>query len=97
MILQSPVLPVKEGSDVTLRCLSKTKTTKKASSALPADFYRNGSLLSTESTGQMTIHSVSKSDEGFYKCHISDLGESPESRMEVKGETGCVTNSLYEE
>ena len=97
MILGLPVHPVSEGSDVTLHCWSKDKTTRKPSSGRPADFYKDGSLISTESTGQMTIHSVSKSDEGFYKCHIFDLGESPESRMEVKGETGCVTNSLYEE
>ncbi|KAI3375486.1 hypothetical protein L3Q82_003821 [Scortum barcoo] len=32
----------------------------------------------------MTIHSVSKSDEGLYKCRISDVGESAESRLEVR-------------
>ncbi|KAI3375489.1 hypothetical protein L3Q82_003826 [Scortum barcoo] len=33
----------------------------------------------------MTILSVSKSDEGLYKCRISDVGESAESRLEVRG------------
>ena len=84
VILGSPVLPVKEGSDVTLRCLSKDKTTGKPSSDLPAGFYKDGSLISTESTGQMTIHHVSTSDEGFYKCNISGLGESPESWVNVR-------------
>ena len=86
MILGMPVLPVPEGSDVTLRCWSKDNPAADPSSDLPADFYKDGFLISSESTGQMTIHSVSKSDEGFYKCNISDLGESPESRMEVTGE-----------
>ncbi|XP_071403595.1 Fc receptor-like protein 5, partial [Centroberyx affinis] len=80
VILQSPVLPVMEGAAVTLNCTTKTP------SNLPADFYKDGSLIRTESTGQMTIHHVSKSDEGLYKCHISGPGESPPSWLAVRGE-----------
>ncbi|XP_044198113.1 Fc receptor-like protein 5 [Thunnus albacares] len=76
VILQSPVLPVMEGDDVTLHC--KTKT-----SNLPADFYKDGSLIRTEPAGHMTIHHVSKSDEGLYKCNISSHGESPPSWITV--------------
>ncbi|XP_042257765.1 low affinity immunoglobulin gamma Fc region receptor II-like isoform X2 [Thunnus maccoyii] len=76
VILQSPVLPVMEGDDVTLHC--KTKT-----SNLPADFYKDGSLIRTEPAGHMTIHHVSKSDEGLYKCNISSHGESPSSWITV--------------
>ncbi|XP_044198102.1 low affinity immunoglobulin gamma Fc region receptor III-like [Thunnus albacares] len=76
VILQSPVLPVMEGDDVTLHC--KTKT-----SNLPADFYKDGSLIRTELAGHMTIHHVSKSDEGLYKCNISSHGESPPSWITV--------------
>ncbi|XP_067435642.1 Fc receptor-like protein 5 isoform X4 [Thunnus thynnus] len=76
VILQSPVLPVMEGDDVTLHC--KTET-----SNLPADFYKDGSLIRTEPAGHMTIHHVSKSDEGLYKCHISSHGESPSSWITV--------------
>ncbi|KAM7376862.1 hypothetical protein PAMA_013570 [Pampus argenteus] len=76
VILQSPVLPVMEGHDVTLHC--KTKT-----SNLPAAFYKDGSLIRTEPTGHMTIHHVSKSDEGLYKCDISSHGESPPSWISV--------------
>ncbi|GAA6225431.1 low affinity immunoglobulin gamma Fc region receptor II-like [Lates japonicus] len=78
VILQSPVLPVMEGHDVTLHC--KTKTTP---SNLPAAFYKDGSLIRTESTGHMTIHHVTKSDEGLYKCNISSDGESPPSWITV--------------
>ncbi|XP_067436511.1 low affinity immunoglobulin gamma Fc region receptor II-like isoform X6 [Thunnus thynnus] len=76
VILQSPVLPVMEGDDVTLHC--KTKT-----SNLPADFYKDGSLIRTEPAGHMTIHHVSKSDEGLYKCNSSSHGESPPSWITV--------------
>ncbi|XP_050928632.1 low affinity immunoglobulin gamma Fc region receptor II isoform X6 [Lates calcarifer] len=78
VILQSPVLPVMEGHDVTLHC--KTKTTP---SNLPAAFYKDGSLIRTEPTGHMTIHHVTKSDEGLYKCNISSDGESPPSWITV--------------
>ncbi|XP_039678316.1 Fc receptor-like B [Perca fluviatilis] len=80
VILQSPVLPVTEGEDLTLTC--KTKT----SSNLPAGFYKDGSFIRTEPAGHMTIHHVSRSDEGLYKCNISSVGESPPSWVSVTGE-----------
>ncbi|KAM4609860.1 Fc receptor-like protein 1 [Polymixia lowei] len=78
VMLDSPVLPVMEGGVVTLHC----RTNK----ILPADFYKDGSLISTQSTREMTIPAVSKSDEGLYKCKISGLGESPPSWMAVTGD-----------
>ncbi|XP_078101368.1 uncharacterized protein LOC144514051 isoform X2 [Sander vitreus] len=79
VILQSPVLPVTEGEDLTLHC--KTKT----SSNLPAGFYKDGSFIRTEPAGHMTIHHVSRSDEGLYKCTINSDGESPSSWVSVTG------------
>ncbi|XP_071315346.1 low affinity immunoglobulin gamma Fc region receptor II-like isoform X2 [Trachinotus anak] len=78
VILQSPVLPVMEGHDVTLHC--KTKSTP---SNLPAAFYKDGSLIRTEPAGHMTIHHVSRSDEGLYRCNIRGHGESPPSWISV--------------
>ncbi|XP_076734157.1 Fc receptor-like protein 4 [Maylandia zebra] len=78
VILQSPVLPVMEGDDVTLLC--KTKTT---GSNLPAAFYKDGSLIRKQPTGHMTIQHVSRSDEGLYKCDIIGHGESPSSWITV--------------
>ncbi|CAI5660101.1 unnamed protein product [Oreochromis niloticus] len=78
VILQSPVLPVMEGDDVTLLC--KTKTTP---SNLPAAFYKDGSLIRKQPTGHMTIQHLSRSDEGLYKCDISGHGESPSSWITV--------------
>ncbi|XP_035772506.1 Fc receptor-like protein 5, partial [Neolamprologus brichardi] len=74
VILQSPVLPVMEGDDVTLLC--KTKTTP---SNLTAIFFKDVVFIGKDSTGHMTIQHVSRSDEGLYKCDISGHGESPSS------------------
>ncbi|XP_030580225.1 Fc receptor-like A [Archocentrus centrarchus] len=78
VILQSPVLPVMEGDDVTLLC--QTKTTP---SNLPAAFYKDGIFIGHQSSGNMTIQHVSRSDEGLYKCDISGHGESPSSWITV--------------
>ncbi|XP_067380714.1 uncharacterized protein [Channa argus] len=67
-----------EGHDVSLHC-----QTKRPPSNHSADFYKDGSLIRTEPTGHMTIHHVTKSDEGLYKCHISSHGESPPSWIYV--------------
>uniref|UniRef100_A0AAZ3P554 Ig-like domain-containing protein n=1 Tax=Oncorhynchus tshawytscha TaxID=74940 RepID=A0AAZ3P554_ONCTS len=80
VILESPALPVTKGDSVTLRCRYQGTL-----SDLTADFYKDGSLIRTETTGEMTIPAVSKSDEGLYKCTNSE-GESPESSMTVTGE-----------
>ncbi|XP_042257870.1 uncharacterized protein LOC121889740 [Thunnus maccoyii] len=90
--MESPVLPVTEGAAVTLRC-RKNKT----SFDLKADFYRDGLLIRSNSTGEMTINNVSKSDEGCYKCSISGAGESAGRWLSVKVEipkyNGSVTQS----
>ncbi|XP_042183914.1 Fc receptor-like protein 5 [Oncorhynchus tshawytscha] len=77
VILESPALPVTEGDSVTLRCRYQVTP-----SNLTADFYKDGSLIRNETTREMTIPAVSKSDEGLYKCTNSEE-ESPESWMTV--------------
>ncbi|XP_075307956.1 low affinity immunoglobulin gamma Fc region receptor II-like [Odontesthes bonariensis] len=78
VILQSPVLPVMEGGDVTLSCRTKTPPPNP-----PADFYKDGSLIRAEPTGHMTLRHVTSSDEGLYRCSISGHGESPPSWISV--------------
>ncbi|XP_028428425.1 Fc receptor-like B, partial [Perca flavescens] len=85
VILQSPVLPVMEGEDLTLTCRTKM------SSNLPAGFYKDGSFIRTEPAGHMTIHHVNRSDEGLYKCNINSVEESPPSWVSV------TADSLYRE
>ncbi|XP_032364077.1 low affinity immunoglobulin gamma Fc region receptor II-b isoform X2 [Etheostoma spectabile] len=77
VILQSPVLPVTEGQDLTLHCRTKT------SSNLTASFSKDDSFIRTGPAGHMTIPHVSRSDEGLYRCSISSVGESPPSRVSV--------------
>ncbi|GAA6231146.1 low affinity immunoglobulin gamma Fc region receptor II-a-like isoform X2 [Lates japonicus] len=81
VILESPVLPVTEGDNVTLRCRNKD-------GYLMADFYKDGILMVTNSTLNMTINSVSKSDEGLYRCDSYGYGSSPESWLTVKAPPG---------
>ncbi|XP_055757075.1 titin-like [Salvelinus fontinalis] len=80
VILESPVHPVTEGDSVTLTCTFRYQGTNPKPKT---DFYKDGELIKNETTGEMTIPTVSKSDEGFYKCK-SDEGESPESWVTVR-------------
>ncbi|XP_062371971.1 Fc receptor-like protein 5 [Sardina pilchardus] len=79
VILESPVHPVTEGYPLTLRCRYRYQP-----SNISADFYKDGTLLQTSTTGQMTIPAVSKSHEGLYKCRNPEREESPESWITVK-------------
>ncbi|XP_060731498.1 high affinity immunoglobulin gamma Fc receptor I-like [Tachysurus vachellii] len=80
VILESPVHPVTEGHPLTLHCLYRTPN----ASNLPADFYKDGSVLQKQTTGEMIIQTVSKSDEGFYHCEHPERGESLKSWVSVR-------------
>ncbi|XP_051249544.1 low affinity immunoglobulin gamma Fc region receptor II-b-like isoform X3 [Dicentrarchus labrax] len=88
VILESPVLPVMEGDDVTLRCTNRTPSASNLT-----DFYKDGFLIRSSSTGNMTIHNVSQSDEGLYKCNISGVGESLESWLTVRVSDSAVSDA----
>nr|QRN78648.1 leukocyte immune-type receptor LITR3.1 [Carassius auratus] len=79
VILESPVHPLTEGDNLTLRCLYQHSTP----SNLRADFYKDGSLIQSQTT-EMIISTVSKSHEGFYYCKHSERGESPKSWISVR-------------
>ncbi|XP_053350744.1 sialoadhesin-like [Clarias gariepinus] len=83
VILESPVHPVTEGNPLTLRCLYRNTNISDSG----ADFYKDGSVLQKQTTGEMTISSVSKSDEGFYHCTHPKRGESPKSWVSVRDGT----------
>lgn len=78
MILDIPIHPVTEGNAVTLRCRKKNNPTSNI-----ADFYKHGAHIGTGYKGDVIIPSVSKFDEGPYKCTISGAGESAESWLSV--------------
>uniref|UniRef100_A0AAY5F1C7 Ig-like domain-containing protein n=1 Tax=Electrophorus electricus TaxID=8005 RepID=A0AAY5F1C7_ELEEL len=75
VILESSVHPVTVGDPLTLHCLLRPTIT----SRLRADLYKDGSLIQTQTAGEITIHNVSKSDEGVYYCKHPERGESPHS------------------
>ncbi|AWO97273.1 Hypothetical protein SMAX5B_004448 [Scophthalmus maximus] len=78
VVLESPVLPVPEGAAVTLRCKAET-----FSAAHVFHFFKDGRPIGSSSSGEVTLHSVSKSDEGLYKCGISGGEESIASWLAV--------------
>ncbi|XP_076836550.1 Fc receptor-like protein 5 [Brachyhypopomus gauderio] len=80
VILESPVHPVTEGDHLTLHCLLHPTDT----SDLRADLYKDGLLIQNQTAGEMTIHNVSKSDEGLYHCKHPERGESPHSWISVR-------------
>ncbi|KAM9501633.1 uncharacterized protein Hap1MRO34_012647 [Clarias gariepinus] len=80
VILESPVHPVTEGNPLTLRCLYRNTNISDSG----ADFYKDDSVLQKQTTGEITISSVSKSDEGFYHCTHPERGESPKSWVSVR-------------
>uniref|UniRef100_A0AAQ5ZVI6 Ig-like domain-containing protein n=1 Tax=Amphiprion ocellaris TaxID=80972 RepID=A0AAQ5ZVI6_AMPOC len=81
VVLESPVHPVMQGDNVTLSC-----RTKETSSSFMAEFYKDGVSIGKSSTGTITSPNLSRFDEGFYKCSISDVGESPQSWLSVISE-----------
>uniref|UniRef100_A0AAR2IQF4 Ig-like domain-containing protein n=1 Tax=Pygocentrus nattereri TaxID=42514 RepID=A0AAR2IQF4_PYGNA len=83
VILESPVHPVTERDPLTLRCLCHHT---KASDCI-AEFYKDGLLLQTQTTGEMTIRTVSKSNEGLYHCKHPEKGESPQNWILVRVST----------
>ncbi|CAI5661057.1 unnamed protein product [Oreochromis niloticus] len=82
VILESPAVPVIEGKTINLYCRKKAAPLNQT-----ADFYKNDLKIGTSYFGKMTIHNVSKSDEGLYKCTILEAGESPESWLIVINKT----------
>ncbi|KAK1803344.1 hypothetical protein P4O66_004122 [Electrophorus voltai] len=49
-----------------------------------ADLYKDGSLIQTQTAAEITIHTVSKSDEGVYYCKHPERGDSPHSWVSVR-------------
>ncbi|XP_051754737.1 basement membrane-specific heparan sulfate proteoglycan core protein-like isoform X5 [Ctenopharyngodon idella] len=79
VILVSSVDPVIEGKTLTLHCLHRSTN----SPILSADFYKDGSLVQNQTTGEMSITTVSKSHEGFYYCK-TERGQSLHSWISVR-------------
>ncbi|XP_019961750.2 low affinity immunoglobulin gamma Fc region receptor II-like [Paralichthys olivaceus] len=75
VILESPVLPVTEGEDVTLSCRSSAVTSE-------ARFYKDDVHVTSSCTRNFSIRHVSASHQGQYKCSVSG-SESASSWLTV--------------
>ncbi|XP_078020079.1 uncharacterized protein LOC144459634 isoform X2 [Epinephelus lanceolatus] len=60
------------------------ETSDSVNISVTADFYKDGVFIRSSSTGNMTIHSVSPSDEGLYRCNVSGAGGSADSWLTVR-------------
>ncbi|XP_015257646.1 PREDICTED: Fc receptor-like protein 5 [Cyprinodon variegatus] len=78
VILESPTMPVPEGTVVVLRCKAKTDSSKHR-----YNFYKDGRIIMSNTSGEISIFSASRSDEGLYTCGASGLGESEGSWLTV--------------
>ncbi|XP_054876137.1 Fc receptor-like protein 5 [Poeciliopsis prolifica] len=78
VILESPAMPVSEGADAVLYCKAETNPSKHK-----YNFFKDGRLIRSNCSGEMTILSASKSDEGLYTCSAAGLGESESSWLTV--------------
>ncbi|XP_067295578.1 Fc receptor-like protein 5 [Pseudorasbora parva] len=78
-VILSSVDHVIEGETLTLHCLHRSTNP----SILSAGFYKDGSLIQNQTTGEMSITTVSKSHEGFYYCK-TERGASPHSWISVR-------------
>ncbi|XP_026225335.1 high affinity immunoglobulin epsilon receptor subunit alpha-like isoform X8 [Anabas testudineus] len=87
VILDIPALPVMQGTNVILRCRSKNQSTNLGI------FYKNDVPMHSTPEEEMKIENVSKSDEGFYKCHVSSIGTSPASWLSVGDQLFYDSNS----
>ncbi|XP_051799892.1 low affinity immunoglobulin gamma Fc region receptor II-like isoform X1 [Acanthochromis polyacanthus] len=87
VMLEIPEQPVMEGDDVTLRCINKKTKSKDT-----VDFYKDGIHLKTRYDDMIyIIQSVSKSNEGLYKCNIPGYGESPKMWLAVEKQKTVIT------
>uniref|UniRef100_A0A3B3VXI8 Ig-like domain-containing protein n=1 Tax=Poecilia latipinna TaxID=48699 RepID=A0A3B3VXI8_9TELE len=80
LILEIPALPVMEGDEVVLRCRTREKLSGNNSST----FYKDELFIGSSVRGSITLQRVSKYDEGNYRCHMSGVGESPDSFLTVR-------------
>ncbi|KAK5618324.1 hypothetical protein CRENBAI_019394, partial [Crenichthys baileyi] len=80
-------LPHQPPYDHEVECTGVSPEEGAASSSIQltvsAAFIKDGSLIRTEPAGHMTLHHVTSSDEGLYKCNIRGHGESPSSWISV--------------
>ncbi|KAK3545277.1 hypothetical protein QTP70_002960 [Hemibagrus guttatus] len=90
VILDSPVHPVTEGRPLNLHCLYRSKMIPDSG----VDFYKYDSILQNQTTGEMTISNVSKSDEAtVFSPAVLSYGNAAPSVLKLL--SSVVTASVY--
>ncbi|KAL4009391.1 hypothetical protein ACER0C_003243 [Sarotherodon galilaeus] len=84
VILEIPALPVRTGSDVTLRCRQRNGAT------VAAYFFIKGSSVGHKP--EHIITNITQADEGLYSCSTDEGGKSPQSSLRVREH--CLTPLL---
>ncbi|XP_026012085.1 low affinity immunoglobulin gamma Fc region receptor II-b-like [Astatotilapia calliptera] len=87
LILEVPALPVRTGSDVTLRCRQRNGGT------VQGYFSIKGSSVGPKR--EHSITNIQQSDEGLYWCSTDDGGKSPQSFLRVRGQIPPVNSPLF--
>ncbi|XP_049923184.1 obscurin-like [Epinephelus moara] len=87
-VLESPAFTVFEGDSVTMRCKHHNRRNK-----MKAAFFKDISRVENHQSrgAEMTIHSVSKSDEGKYACEFGDGAKSEAKELRVEAQRRVVT------
>ncbi|XP_036072646.1 low affinity immunoglobulin gamma Fc region receptor II-b-like isoform X2 [Oryzias melastigma] len=78
VILESPALPVREGSAVVLHCKAENHP-----SHYTYDFFKGDHFIRTNTNGELIIDAASKYDEASYTCGISGGVKSKSSWLSV--------------
>ncbi|XP_055362850.1 uncharacterized protein LOC114867192 isoform X2 [Betta splendens] len=67
IVLVSPVLPVTQGTAVTLGCRSRTQHV-----VSNVSFYNNDQLIQSDTRAELNISAASESHQGFYSCQVKE-------------------------
>uniref|UniRef100_A0A8C9SIY8 Ig-like domain-containing protein n=1 Tax=Scleropages formosus TaxID=113540 RepID=A0A8C9SIY8_SCLFO len=82
MFIHGPAHPVSEGENFKLHCVYRWRPSNTTS------FYKDGVMMATQNSTEMTIWNATKANEGFYKCvNYLTQEESSETWVSVTGET----------
>ncbi|CAI5657394.1 unnamed protein product [Oreochromis niloticus] len=87
-ILEIPALPVRTGSNVTLRCRERSGDTA------AAFFSFNGRHVGSDLKSELIITNIQQSNEGFYSCATDKSGTSTQSFLRVRGQSSDITSCL---
>ncbi|KAK7910012.1 hypothetical protein WMY93_014696 [Mugilogobius chulae] len=82
VLLSVPIYPILLGTSVTLACLSNHPNNNK----FEASFFRDADFLGIKPSATLTLPSVTRKDEGLYRCEIASRGRSKQVPLRISSE-----------